>query len=221
MRPHGILTNEEAKNLLDKGTIGDFRKVIIRDGHKGPKKIGVNPEFLEWLTDPVLNGGGAITDFGCYGAKLTTWLLKGEKPKTVTAVTQQLQFENNPKVDDDATILLKYNSSMAILEPSWNWPIGRKDMELFGETGAIYAENKTDLTIRISEGYDGYSEEKIILSERVKPFDDPFSVFASIINNELALEPFDPYSLENNMVTMEILQAAIESSKTNKTFILD
>ena len=109
---------------------------------------------------------------------------------------------------------------MAILEPSWNWPIGRKDMELYGETGAIYAENKTNMSIRISEGYDGFSEEKIILSDRANPFDDPFSVFASVINGELRLEPFDPYSLENNMITMEILQAALESSKTNKTVIL-
>jgi predicted dehydrogenase len=214
-------TNKEAKKLLDNGTIGGLRKVIIRDGHKGPKKIGVNSEFLEWLTDPVLNGGGAIMDFGCYGANLMTWLMKGERPRTVTAVTQQLQPENNPKVDDDATIILKYASAMAILEPSWNWPIGRKDMELYGETGAIYVENKTDVMIRVSEGYDGYSEENIKLSERSKPFDDPFAVFAAVIKGELVLEPFDPYSLENNIVTMEILQAAIESSKTEKTIHLN
>ena len=53
-------TNHRAKALLDEGTIGDIRKVVVRDGHRGPKKIGVNSEFLEWLTDPVQNGGGAI-----------------------------------------------------------------------------------------------------------------------------------------------------------------
>ncbi len=110
---------------------------------------------------------------------------------------------------------------MAILEPSWNWPIGRKDMELYGETGAIYVENKTDMMVRISEGYDGYNERKVKLVERAKPFDDPFSVFASVIKGELVLEPFDPYSLENNMITMKILQAAIENAKTNKTVLLD
>lgn len=150
-------TNEEAKKLLDKGTVGEVRKVIVRDGHKGPKKIGVNKEFLDWLTDPILNGGGAITDFGCYGANLMTWLLNGEKPRTVTAVTQQLQAENNPKVDDDATIILTYDSSMAILEPSWNCPIGRKDMEIYGTKGAIYAENRNDLNLRVSTGYDTYT----------------------------------------------------------------
>ena len=114
--------------------------MIVRDGHKGPKKIGVSKEFMDWLGDPILNGGGAIMDFGCYGANLMTWLQDGKRPVSVTAVTQQLQAENNPKVDDDATIILTYDSAMAILEPSWNWPIGRKDMEVYGEIGVIYAD---------------------------------------------------------------------------------
>ncbi|HEU4858428.1 MAG TPA: Gfo/Idh/MocA family oxidoreductase, partial [Chitinophagaceae bacterium] len=55
--------------------IGDIRKIVFHTGHPGPVEIGCNPEFLEWLTDPVLNGGGAITDFGCYGADIATWLM--------------------------------------------------------------------------------------------------------------------------------------------------
>jgi len=30
--------------------IGDIRKIMVQDGHKGPKKIGINKEFLDWLT---------------------------------------------------------------------------------------------------------------------------------------------------------------------------
>ena len=52
-------SNHKAYDILNSGEIGDLRKVIVRDGHKGPKKIGVNAECLEWLTDPGLNGGGA------------------------------------------------------------------------------------------------------------------------------------------------------------------
>jgi predicted dehydrogenase len=213
-------TNVKANDLLEKGTIGDLRKVIIRDGHKGPKKIGVSDEFLEWLSDPILNGGGAITDFGCYGANLMTWLMKGKRPISITAVTQQLQPENNPNVDDDATIILTYENEMAILEPSWNWPIGRKDMELYGTKGAIYSDNPTQLRLRLSKGYSDYTEETFLLGERQKPFDDPFSVFAAVINNQLILEPYNVYALENNMITMEILQAAITSSKTGTTINL-
>ena len=48
---------------------------------RGPKEIGVGPEFLAWLTDPVQNGGGALFDFGCYGANLMTWLMDNERPR--------------------------------------------------------------------------------------------------------------------------------------------
>ncbi|WP_430424623.1 Gfo/Idh/MocA family protein [Maribacter litoralis] len=184
-------TNVKAISMYRQGDIGELRKVIIRDGHKGPKKIGVSNEFLEWLTDPQLNGGGAITDFGCYGANLMTWITKGKKPNTVTAVTQQLQKENNPKVDDDATIILTYDNEMAILEPSWNWPIGRKDMELYGTKGAIYSDNPTQLRLRLSKGYSDYTEETFLLGERKEPYNDPFAVFATVINGSLKLEPYN------------------------------
>jgi len=213
-------TNHKAYELLKAGKIGDLRKVIVRDGHKGPKKIGVSPEFLEWLTDPVQNGGGALIDFGCYGANLLTWLHEGKRPNSVTAVTHQLQPENNPQVDDDCTILLSYDSSTAILEPSWNWPIGRKDMEIYGETGAIYADNRHDLRVRISEGYDGFSEDTFKLEERPTPLNDPFALFVAVIQGEIKLKPTDLSSLENNMIVVEILEAARESAKTGKTIIL-
>jgi predicted dehydrogenase len=209
--------NQEAYNLLKKDTVGDLRKVVIRDGHRGPKKIGVNSEFLEWLTDPVLNGGGAIIDFGCYGANLMTWLMEGKKPNTVTAVTQQLQPENNPRVDDESTIILTYDKSNAIIQASWNWPMGRKDMEIYGLKGAIYTDNKNSLRIRIAEGYDGYKEESYKLKELEAPVNDPFSFLAAVIKNEITLKPYELSSLENNMVVMEILDAARKSAKTNRT----
>ena len=129
-----LLTNYEttwypavhtALELLKNDSIGSLSQLIIRDGHKGPVKIGVNKEFLEWLTDPIKNGGGAITDFGCYGANIATWMLNGEKPLSIVAVTQQLQKENNPEVDDEATIILTYKNAKATIQASWNWPIGK------------------------------------------------------------------------------------------------
>ena len=117
-REHGIhlLTNYETtwygsnrrvyEMVHEEGALGPIRKMVVHDGHAGPVKIGVNEEFLEWLIDPDFNGAGALTDFGCYGADLMTWLMKGQRPLTVTAVTQHLQPDLYPKVDDEATIIL-------------------------------------------------------------------------------------------------------------------
>ena len=99
-------SNHAAYELVHEGSIGEVRKVVIHDGHRGPKEIGVQPEFLAWLSDPKLNGAGALFDFGCYGADLMTWLMDGQRPETVTAVTQQIKPEIYPTVDDDATIVL-------------------------------------------------------------------------------------------------------------------
>ena len=202
-------------------SIGAIKKIIVRDGHKGPKKIGVNEEFLEWLVDPVQNGGGAITDFGCYGTNILTWFMDGKRPNSVTAITQQLQAENNPKVDDESIILLQYDDAVAIIQGSWNWPIGRKDMEIYGEKGVVYADNRHDLRLRIGEGYDGYDETTMKLPEREAPFDDPFALLAAVIKKDLKLPEFDLNSLENNMIVVEILDAAKESAKQNKTIFLN
>jgi len=43
-----------------KGKLGDPRRIVAHAGHEGPKEIGVGPEWLPWLTDPVQNGAGAF-----------------------------------------------------------------------------------------------------------------------------------------------------------------
>lgn len=215
-------TNHRAYDLLhNQNSIGDLRKVIIRDGHRGPKKIGVDPEFLEWLTDPKLNGGGAVIDFGCYGANLMTWITQGERPNTVTAITTQQQSENNPLVDDEAIIILEYDTAVAIIQASWNWPIGRKDMEIYGLTGAIYADNRNDLRVRKAIGYDGFDEQKETLPDRLKPYHDPFAYFIGVIQGHIKPKEYDLSSLENNMIVMEILDAAVRSASLNESITLD
>jgi predicted dehydrogenase len=64
-------SNQEVyKEVKEANRIGAVRKIIVHDGHQGPKEIGVSNEFLSWLTDPNKNGAGALVDFGCYGANL-------------------------------------------------------------------------------------------------------------------------------------------------------
>ena len=110
-------TTHKAYELVKtENRIGSIRKIMVHDGHKGPKKIGVNKEFLDWLTDPVLNGGGAEIDFGCYGANLLTWFMDGQRPNSVTAISTQLQAENNPKVQDESIILLQYDDAVAVIK---------------------------------------------------------------------------------------------------------
>ncbi len=91
--------NQAAYDLVHQDhALGELRKIVVHDGHRGPKEIGCSAAFLEWLTDPKLNGGGALTDFGCYGADLITWLMQGQRPTSVLAVTQHFKPDVYTKV---------------------------------------------------------------------------------------------------------------------------
>ncbi|MFZ6010802.1 MAG: Gfo/Idh/MocA family protein [Bacteroidota bacterium] len=207
-------SNHKTYDMLS--TLGELRKIVVHDGHQGPEEIGVNKEFLEWLTDPIKNGGGAITDFGCYGANLTTWLMNGARPMSVTAITQQIKPDRYPKVDDEATIILTYPKAQAILQASWNWPYNRKDMEVYGRVGYAIADRNG---IKYKAAADK-PEEYIAAGALAKPFHDPFAYLAAVVRKEITVKPTDLSALQNNMIVMEILEAAKESSRRGKVIYL-
>lgn len=212
-------TNTKAYQLVnDSNFVGSIKKVVIHDGHQGPKEIGVNKEFFEWLTDPVQNGGGALIDFGCYGANLMTYLMKGEEPLSVTAVTQHFQPAVYPKVDDEATIIVTYPTAQCIIQASWNWPFSRKDMEVYGETGYIIAANNT--TMRLRNAATKVEQTQQVTSKDVAVYEDPFSYLADVLRGKTKVEKYGVYSLENNLTVVKILDAARESAKTGKTVML-
>lgn len=207
-------SNHAAYDLLRDGAIGDVRKIVVHDGHRGPREIGVQPEFLAWLTDPKLNGAGALFDFGCYGADLSTWLMNGDRPLSVTAVTQTIKPEVNPKVDDEAVIVLKYPKAVAILQASWNWPFDRKDMEVYGQRGYVITVGRDDIRVRRPAA----EEEKLQARDLPPPYDDPLAELRAVILD--GAQPDGLTSLATNLVATEILDAARTSAATGKTVTL-
>ncbi|HTG43220.1 MAG TPA: Gfo/Idh/MocA family oxidoreductase, partial [Verrucomicrobiae bacterium] len=172
--------------------------------------IGCSEDFLRWLTDPALNGGGALTDFGCYGADLITWLMKGERPASVFAVTQQIKPAIYPKVDDEATIVLTYPHAQGIIQASWNWPYDRKDMEIYGQSGQLLVPRRDALKIRSGNT----SEKDQVPSPLPGAMADPLSYLAAVVRGEVT--PSGLSSVEINMVVTEILDAARKSAQTGQ-----
>jgi len=201
-------------DVVKAGEIGDVRKMVTHFGHFGPKEIGVGPEFMGWLGDPKLGGGGALYDFGCYGADLVTVLMGEQKPLTVTAVTQQIKPDMYPKVDDEATIILTYPKAQAILQASWNWPFGREDVEVYGKTGYVWTAGAEKVKERKAK-----EEEQIVEAKKVAPpYDDELTYLRAVILD--GAKPDAISSLETNVIVAEILDAARESAGTGKTVVL-
>ncbi len=219
-----VLTNYETtwyasyKDVYDavgKDSIGAIKKMVAHDGHQGPKEIGCSEEFLAWLTDPVLNGAGALNDFGCYGADLMTWFMHGQRPIAVTAIARHYKPEVYPKVEDDATILVEYPGATGQIEASWNWPFSIKDLEVFGEHGYYHALNGTEITSRMRENIKGSKKSAPLAA----PINDPIVYLAAAIKSEIPATD-DQSSLKYNMIVMQILDAAKRSIKEGKRIIL-
>ena len=205
-------TNQQVYTMVNNNAVGDVRKMIVHDGHQGPVEIGCSKYFLEWLTDPVKNGSGAITDFGCYGADLMTWLMHGKVPLAVSAITHHIKPNIYPKVDDDATILLEYSNATGIIEASWNWPYGIKDFEVFGAKGYLHALNGNALEQRDTGTY------KRVEVQPYK-YKDNLVYLADALKGKVD-EANDPSSFEVNMIVVRILEAAKESATTGKKISL-
>jgi len=210
-RSHGEIWNLAHQQKA----LGDIRKMVAMDGHQGPKEINVQPEFLAWLRDPAKNGAGALFDFGCYGANLMTWLMDNQRPLKVTALTQTEKPEIYPRVDDEATVLLEYPKAQGIIQASWNWPQGRKDFEVYGATGYAIATGGDNLRVRLP----GARAEETRTPPELKPQDaDSISYLTGVARGKF--QPYGLSSLENNVIVIEILDAARESARTGRTITL-
>ncbi len=211
------VTKDSYAKTIDEKLIGEPRKMVIHDGHKGPIEIGCSKDFTNWLTDPEFNGGGAIIDFGCYGADLISYFMNGERPTSVTAITQQIKPDIYPKVDDEATIIVTYPRMQGIIQASWNWPVSRKDMEIYGKTGYIITSDNVHMRFRVNE----QTPEQMLTIDKDKAIgQNPFSFFASVVRGKIKIASNDPSSLSLNLVAMEILDSAVQSAKSGKTIFL-
>ncbi len=209
-------SNKAALDAVSEGKLGEIRKIVVHDGHEGPKEIGVGPEWLPWLTDPVQNGAGALFDFGCYGADLVTVMMGGKTPLSVTAVSQTDKPGIYPKVDDDATVILRYPTAQAVLMPSWNWSFARKDMEVYGVGGSMVSVGSDHVLTRLH----GEPQARE-LSAPPLPRDerDSLAYLAAVLHGRVKAEG-DLSALDTNMVVMQILTAARESARTGRTIEL-
>jgi glucose-fructose oxidoreductase len=205
-------------NPRAEAALGNIRKVVIHDGHEGPKEIHVEPEFLNWLTDPAQNGAGALFDFGCYGADLMTVLMHGQPPISVTAVAQTDKPEIYSRVDDDATVILRYPKAQAVLMPSWNWSFSRKDSEVYGTAGYAVTVGPDHLRVRY-RGQD--AETQLTAAPLALEQSNSLNYLAAVLHNHIDPERNgDLSSLKTNLIVMQILDAARRSAQTGQTITL-
>jgi len=116
-------------------------------------------------------------------------------------------------VDDEATIVLTYPKAQAIVQASWNWPFGRKDMEVYGQRGYVITVARDE--VRVRRGDADSHEEQLAAKPVAAPYDNSLSYLRAVILEGAKPDGFS--SLETNVTVTEILDAARRSATTGKT----
>lgn len=202
-------STQEMYREVQAGKLGPVAKIVVQFGHQGPREIGVSKEFGAWLYDPVKNGGGALMDFGCYGAALSVWL-EG-MPQKVYARALTLKTNQHNRVEDDVVILLEYPRANAVIEPSWDWPYTMERIEVFGlkgsllglPTGLLYRAYNTSASAADPDG------QPIALNSLPLDQSNPIAYYVRHIQQHAPVEGI--LSGKLNVEVNEILDAAKES----------
>jgi predicted dehydrogenase len=206
--------SQEAIRRVREGFIGPVNKIIVQYGHQGPKEIGVSKYFSGWLYDPIKNGGGALVDFGCYGADWAL-LLKG-RPKSVFARALVLKPEQKNAVEDEALIILEYPDATAVLQASWNWPYGKGEVHLYGPRGSMHVRGDGLLHQPAGEETFQAAPEGTPVETNHQPHEmnNGIAHFLYCIRNNKPIE--GAISAALNVGVNEIIGAAKESIRTGR-----
>jgi len=211
------------KALLEEGVIGEVWELKWRNGaslgplahgsaHPGATVISGQvsdaEKGREWWHQAEA-GGGALLDYCCYGACLAAWLLP-TPPLAVQCLKANLR-SGFGTAEDNAAMLLRFPSAMAILEASWttfhsgvpNGPI------LYGTKGTIVVDGSDILVYRdrgakapsFVETGDPLPEGRATIAEE----------FIHHLETGDPLHPTLDYPI--NLATMAILDAAIQSAE--------
>ncbi len=215
-------TFRRLKQLLDEGAIGDVWELKWRNpaslgplahGSTHPGATVISGEVSdaekgrEWWHQESA-GGGALLDYGCYGACLASWLLPSP-PTSVQCLKANL-MSGYGDAEDNAVMMLRFPKAIGILEASWTTvhegvPYGPI---LYGAKGTIVVDGSNILV---------YRERRAKVPSAIET-GDPLPAGRATIAEEFLhhLETGDPLhpTLDNpiNLAAMAILDAGIVSA---------
>lgn len=133
--------HQEIKRLVDAGEIG---KVAIARRRHSHAFAMLSPSVLEWMSDPVLGGGGAFMDEGAHVALWFLWMFGA--PESVTGVVSSSITAQQTGIEDNGVLLYRYADGMiGVHQSSWTELASTSTIELSGERGVIVA-NGTDIS---------------------------------------------------------------------------
>lgn len=203
---------QEWERLLAGGAIGEITYLKYRSAHNGPKEIGCDPHFVEWLYDAEKNGAGAFMDYCCYSACMNARFLGS--PSSVMGMRGTF-VKDYPIPDDNGIIVMKYPHAFGVAEASWTQTVGYAE-------GANPVAYGTGGSLAVSHG-------KVVLqrpgnSETIDPpateapRRNSAEYFLHCLETGTPIEGFCSPTVSRN--AQEILEAGLISADTGQTITL-
>ncbi|HEY3290064.1 MAG TPA: Gfo/Idh/MocA family oxidoreductase [Anaerolineae bacterium] len=211
------------KALIDEGAIGRVLEVKWRGGHTGPLGAGAAHAGVTQAAAPMTGpergatwwhqsatGGGAMLDYCCYGAMVSTWFI-GEPGTAAIGLKANLDSQWGD-AEDNAAIIVRFPSAMALLEGSWTTldhgvPPGPI---VYGTKGTLVAHTNDKVRMELGHGQSSIIDCPPLPAGRE-------TVAGEFVHHLATGEPLHP-TLEMwfNVQAMAILDAGVRSDQSGK-----
>jgi len=193
-----------AQKAIDDNWIGKLTMIRCRLAHNGA--VPMHGKDTGWLPERFFNkdqcGGGALIDLGAHPIYLTN-RLAGK----VKGLNAKMQHTENLNVDDNATVILEYESgALGVIETSFLSHGSPFQLELYGTAGTLLME---DDQIRIKSESLGKNDWSFP-DESVENLPMPLEQWVAAMNNN------EKPSIKRSDITNLTLinEMAIESNET-------
>ena len=211
----------EAKKIADSGGIGKIFKFCYRNSDsQGPMSYGQvitdTEKGLEWWHQAD-TGGGALLDYCCYGACMSSWFLG----RAIAAYGLKANFDSPyGSADDYAAITVRFTDSVAHLEGSWTTVNGGvpNGPLIYGTKGTIVVRKNNCVEIYRKRHADA-PDETITVDPLPENRD---SIAKECFHHLDTNEPLFPMlDLGVNLAAMSILDAGIRSARSAKMELIN
>ena len=191
---------QRAKELVTSGAIGELRTV-----HSFFSYFNTDPNNIRNRAEI---GGGALMDIGCYNISLSRFIFDSEPRRVCSVIDYDPQF-NTDRLDSG---MLDFSSGTATFTCSTQLTSYQR-VNIFGTTGRVEIEipfnAPPDRPCRMWHQHDGTTDE--IVFDTVDQYTLQGDLFSQAILNDTAV----PTPLEDAVANMRVLEAIVESAKTN------
>lgn len=206
-RPHNLF----AKEVVERGLLGDISLLRIRNAHNGTAAGWLPPHFYSMEEC----GGGAMMDLGAHGMYLAAWLLG--KPKRISAVFSHI---TGKEVEDNAVAVIEFeNGATAINETSFLSSHSPFSLELYGTEGSLLIGGPS-LNIQLNSNLlEGKVKGWVQPTELPKPLP---SALEQLVGAILRDEPIY-FTMDDAVMLTELMDGAYRSHKLGRhiTYPLD